>query len=372
MRSSFCIWAARDDPSWKPETVTWSTSLGKVSTQPTKLPEPTGATIHPASIQKPPLFSQPLKSKSGVKQSIGSQTSAPKLKPYNKLPIGLLNHGNTCYANSLLQALYFTPEIWSKIPSTFYNSSPFTKSFILVMKFLRNNNTVVDPKFFLSQLGSLISKAKGITFVPNEAQDAPEVLQHMLNEILQCPALPTNLVNFSLVTTTSCSQCQSSSVKEDMHSILQVVTASSIQQAIVQVQKTTMLEADNMWDCPLCNEKREAIRSTRFASLPTILIVHIKRFTSFLPSQFFKNSIDVVCSSPLAIFQQADDSTYVKRTYDLRAIVHHSGTIDNGHYTASVFAQEQNKWFKCNDKSVVPETSKTNKKTPYLLFYVQN
>ena len=46
----------------------------------------------------------------------------------------------------------------------------------------------------------------------------------------------------------------------------------------------------------------------------------------------------------------------------------HSGNLDNGHYTAYVFDKKQNKWFKCNDKAVVTETTKTNKKTPYVLF----
>ena len=41
-------------------------------------------------------------------------------------------------------------------------------------------------------------------------------------------------------------------------------------------------------------------------------------------------------------------------------------------YTASVFDKKQDKWFNCNDKAVVAATSKANKKTPYLLFYVQN
>ena len=37
MKSSFCIWAARDDPSWKPDVVSWSSSLAGSPTQPTKL-----------------------------------------------------------------------------------------------------------------------------------------------------------------------------------------------------------------------------------------------------------------------------------------------------------------------------------------------
>ena len=156
-----------------------------------------------------------------------------------------------------------------------------------------------------------------------------------------------------------------------MHSILQVVTACSVQQAVMQLQQTTMLEGENLWDCPLCKDKREAIRSTRFSSLPIVLIIHIKRFTTILPSQFFKNSIDVTCTSPLSVFEHVDEATYVKRTYNLRAIAHHSGSATSGHYTASVFDKQQDKWFKCNDKSVVAETAKANKKTPYLLFYVQ-
>ena len=371
MKSSFCIWAARDDPSWKPDVVTWTSTLGKSSTQTTNSSENSPTITRSATVQKPlRAVQQTLKSKPDTNHSVTSKPNTAKLS--NKIPIGLLNLGNTCYANSLIQSLFFTPEIWSKVPSTFHSSSPFIKSFMLVMSFLRNNNTVFDPRFFLSKLGSLISKATGNPFIVNKAHDAPEVLQFMLDEILQCPSLPTKLIQFSLVNTISCTECQSSSIQEDKHSILQVVASCSVQQSIVQLQQTTMLEGENMWDCPLCKEKKEAIRSTRFSSLPTVLIIHIKRFTNILPSQFFKNSIDVSCTSPLSIFEHVDDAAYIKRTYNIRAIVHHSGTLDNGHYTASVFDKKQNKWFKCNDKAVVPETTKFNKKTPYVLFYVQN
>ena len=153
-----------------------------------------------------------------------------------------------------------------------------------VMTFLRNNSIAVDPSFFLSQLGSLISKEKGEAFVVNRSHDAPEVLQHILNVILQCSALPTNLVNISLVNSTSCTQCDCASVIEDNHTILRVVAASSVQQALMQLQQTSMLEGESMWHGPSCNDKREAIRSTRFASLPSILIIHIERFTHILPS----------------------------------------------------------------------------------------
>ena len=92
MKSSFCIWAARDDASWKPDVVTWSTSLGEHSTQPTKHPGPLPVSMHPSS-GKGSLNSLEQPSKPAAK----STTKLP-----NKLLIGLLNLGNTCYANSLL------------------------------------------------------------------------------------------------------------------------------------------------------------------------------------------------------------------------------------------------------------------------------
>ena len=142
MKSSFCIWAARDDPSWTPSAVAWSTSLNKTSDK-------------PLSTSKSP----------GVCTPVAPVRPKLKTKCSSKCPIGLVNLGNTCYANSLLQSLFFLPEIWSKIPSTFYNSSPFTKSFMTVTTFPRNNSIAVDPSFFLSQLGSLISKTKPISAI---------------------------------------------------------------------------------------------------------------------------------------------------------------------------------------------------------------
>jgi ubiquitin C-terminal hydrolase len=239
------------------------------------------------------------------------------------------------------------------------------------MQFLRNNNMAFDPKFFLSQLGSLISKVKGKSFVVNKPHDAPEVLGNILDEILPCSALPTNLVKCSLVVSTSCTECQCTSTTEEPHTIIRIVAACSVQQAISRLQETSMLDGENMWHCPQCNEKREAIRKARFASLPTVLILQIERFIQVSPTQTIKKNIAVSYNPSLNIFQQADDELYTKCTYSLRTVVHHSGSINSGHYTASVFVPKQNKWFKCNDKAVLADTS-IDKKTPYLLFYVQN
>ena len=256
-------------------------------------------------------------------------------------------------------------------PPRFYNTSPFLKSFMLAMHLLRSNNTAFDPKFFLSQLGALLSKAKRQTFVINKPHDAAEVLGYILDELRPCSALPTNLFKCSLNTSTSCTECQCTSTTEESHNIIRIVAASSIQQAVSCLQQTNMLEGENMWQCPQCNDKREAIMKTRFASVPAVLILQIERFTQISPTQTIKNTMAVSPNTPLTIFFQADDEIYSKSIYSLRAVVHHSGSMNSGHYTASVLDLKQKKWFKCNDKAVFEDTS-IDKKTSYLLFYVQN
>ena len=51
-----------------------------------------------------------------------------------------------------------------------------------MLNLMRFKSDKVDPKFIVARLGSFISKARGKTFVPNEANDAPEVLGYILDE----------------------------------------------------------------------------------------------------------------------------------------------------------------------------------------------
>ena len=96
MKASFCIWAARDNPTWKPEQVSWLSSLNKSAHQGTCPLTP-----------KAPTHRTP------------APTATIRPKVTNKIPIGLSNHGNTCYVNSLLQAIFSVPELWTRVPSTF-------------------------------------------------------------------------------------------------------------------------------------------------------------------------------------------------------------------------------------------------------------
>ena len=98
MRSSFCIRLSRESKEWFP---TEDLSLLTQSIQPAAMPKTSPKTNHPENKQSHPL--------SASKVSI---TAHPVART-----AGLLNKGNTCYANAILQSLNVLPQFWTVLSS---------------------------------------------------------------------------------------------------------------------------------------------------------------------------------------------------------------------------------------------------------------
>ena len=128
-----------------------------------------------------------------------------------------------------------------------------------------------------------------------------------------------------------------------------------------------VLDGDNAWYNEATKLKQNVQKKLSYWSLPTILVIDIKRFNA----QNRKNQILV--TFPLENF---DLSKYVvgykkeSYVYDLYGICNHSGGVHGGHYTAFV-KNANGKWYEFND-TIVTEIMDTNKLiTPkaYCFFY---
>ena len=84
---------------------------------------------------------------------------------------GLINKGNTCYANSILQVFSVIPSLWSQWPSESPNVSALVKSVILNMSLLNHAFSPIDPSNFLRALEHKISSIRGTPFKYNTQQD---------------------------------------------------------------------------------------------------------------------------------------------------------------------------------------------------------
>ena len=104
MESSFCIWLARDNVVWQ------SVELNSRLTNTTP-PESSSSSIPKAKIK----------------------INLPNSPTPSKLPVGFINKGNTCNANTILQALSVIPIPYRTSSAESAQLSPLLKSVALNM-----------------------------------------------------------------------------------------------------------------------------------------------------------------------------------------------------------------------------------------------
>jgi ubiquitin C-terminal hydrolase len=128
-----------------------------------------------------------------------------------------------------------------------------------------------------------------------------------------------------------------------------------------------ILDGDNSVFNETTRKKEAAKKNLVFWSLPTIMVIDIKRFNASNK----KNQILV--DFPLSELNLSkyvigyNKDTYI---YDLYGVCNHSGSVLGGHYTAFV-KNANNKWYHYNDTSVSEVAMEQQIITPkaYCFFY---
>ena len=128
--------------------------------------------------------------------------SVPSLKTANK-HCGIINKGNTCYANVILRCLNIFPVLRSfndQIKSTLYFSVR------KIMFQLHSAKSPTDPSFFLKPLNDVFFR-EGRSFDLHAQQDVVEVLEIILEELTGPSIITSAAYNIKSRTSTICHTC---------------------------------------------------------------------------------------------------------------------------------------------------------------------
>ncbi|KAF8314534.1 cysteine proteinase, partial [Clavulina sp. PMI_390] len=292
---------------------------------------------------------------------------------------GMENFGNTCYANSVLQALYFCPP-FRDLPSP--NAAPSSaeapqqptlptpptlfsalRSLYLHISTHQSNKGVVSPTSFITKL-----RKENELFRGPMHQDAHEFLNYLLNKIVEdlqseqhakplerSGSTPGNSAhsstssNATLVQTlfegtltneTRCLTCETVSSRDEsfLDLSIDIEQNSSVTACLRQFSASEMLCQKNKFFCDSCCSLQEAEKRMKIKVLPNVLALHLKRF-KLLPAEdrYVKLAYRVAFPLELRLFNTVDDAEDPDRLYKLFAIVVHiGGGPHHGHYITIV------------------------------------
>ena len=138
------------------------------------------------------------------------------------------------------------------------------------------------------------------------------------------------------------------------------------------------LDEDNKWLCEKCKQHTRANFRLSIKELPTILIVHLKRFKKASHGSHIK--ITDAVDFPVDELKLADLTTdpYLPQnqcSYSLFGVVNHSGSVNYGHYTSIVINRTSpEQWVDCDDETTSTLNSDPHfyKNRAYILFYKRN
>ena len=307
-KGSFWIWLKRTEGEWDLKT----TSYKK---KPTRTNSPSDVV---------PNFPQP--------------QSTPK--SIVRLPRGIINLGNTCYVSASIQLLL---SVYGSLQLG--NGNPFScvlNRTICELKAI--TKTPLYPISLLAEVRKVSNCFKGNSF-----QDAHEFLLSLVNNS-NC-----NKFFITVITTLTCQNCKfSSQIDEQLLGIQLVVEGNFVDRLALQFQDTEVL-----WDCSNCSQSSVSRKTFSVLELPDVLLIHLKRFRST------RNSVKKITTSfdfPLT------DLQFHGQLYNLAAVVNHLGSVSSGHYTASIFCNDQ--WFLCDDDKVsMIDSRSVVSSNAYLLAY---
>ncbi|MQM08424.1 hypothetical protein Taro_041277 [Colocasia esculenta] len=286
-------------------------------------------------------------------------------------PSGLINCGNSCYANVVLQCLAFTRPLTSYLLQGLHTKSCPKKEWCFTCEFeslvlkAKQGQSPLSPVNIISQIQSI-----GSHLGPGREEDAHEFLRYAI-DTMQSVCLKehgldsatrfaeeTTLMQLTfggyLRSKIKCMRCQSKSERTERMMDLTVEIhgdVATLDEALARFTMTEILDGENKYQCSRCKSYEKAKKRLKILEAPNVLTVVLKRFQS---GKFGKLNKAVRFPEFLNLVKYMSGTSDKSPIYRLYAVVVHLDVMNaafSGHYVCYVM-NATGKWYKIDDSTV--------------------
>ncbi|XP_045462425.1 ubiquitin carboxyl-terminal hydrolase 47 isoform X2 [Harmonia axyridis] len=204
--------------------------------------------------------------------------------------VGLVNQAMTCYLNSLLQALYMTPEFRNALYNWEFDGQNESRSipFQLQKLFLNlqtSQKSAVETTDLTTSFGWQGSDAWQQHDIQELCRVMFDALEQKFKDTKQAKLI-NDLYEGKMLDYVRCLECSTEKSREDTFLDIPLpvrpfgsqVAYNSVEEALRAFVQPEILDGNNQYFCEKCNKKCNAHKGLKFTKFPYLLTLHLKRF----------------------------------------------------------------------------------------------
>ncbi|XP_016552183.2 ubiquitin carboxyl-terminal hydrolase 18 isoform X2 [Capsicum annuum] len=285
-------------------------------------------------------------------------------------PCGLINHGNSCYANVVLQCLTHTKPLAVYVVEKDHRGECGLNGWCFLCEFQLHVERVIhswEPFSPIARLSELPNIGGNLSCVKQE--DAHEFMRFAIDAMqsavldefggrtgvspsTQETTVIQHIFGGHLQSQVKCSKCGNLSIRfENMMDLTVEIhgDAESLEDCLDQFTAEECMDGENMYKCDRCNDYVKASKRLMIQEAPNILTIALKRFQGG-GGKLNKRVIFRECLDLLPYMNEGDDNDYFK----LYAVIVHVNMLkasDFGHYICYI-KDFSGSWYRSNDSKV--------------------